>query len=70
MADKTTLKGQCPHCSEEFVLVVYTEDFIKWRNGALVQDAFLYLSADERESLISGTCKSCWSDITQEEWFV
>jgi hypothetical protein len=31
--------------------------------GAYVQDAFPYLSAPEREQLISGTHPKCWDEM-------
>jgi hypothetical protein len=37
-----------------------TEDYIKWRKGMLIQNALPYLTASEREFLITG--------ITPEEW--
>jgi hypothetical protein len=37
-----------------------TEDYIKWRGGTLIQNAFPYLTPNEREFLITG--------ITPEEW--
>lgn len=36
------------------------EHFAAWYNGALIQDAFPHLSADDREFIITG--------ITPEEW--
>ena len=36
------------------------DDYIAWQDGALVQDALPYLTADEREFLMTG--------ITAEEW--
>jgi hypothetical protein len=35
-------------------------DYWDWQDGALAQDAFPYLSADDRELLISGICPTCW----------
>lgn len=32
----------------------------RYAHGAHIQDAFPYLSADEREQLLSGTHPSCW----------
>jgi hypothetical protein len=40
--------------------MVEAQDFMDWRNGKLAQDAFDYLSPDEREIIISGVCSSCW----------
>lgn len=36
-------------------------------NGKLAQDAFPYLSADEREMLISGICPTCWDNMFPPE---
>ena len=32
-------------------------------SGELIQDALPYLSASEREMLISGTCDDCWQKM-------
>ncbi len=50
----------CPFCGEEHTVIVDIEGFFKWQDGALVQDVFSYLSADERELLISGICPECF----------
>ena len=39
---------------------VHVEDVTAWENGELIQNAMPYLSADEREVLISGTCGPCF----------
>lgn len=54
---------RCPFCGNTSVVVVGKADFEKWENGACVQDAFPYLSADDRERLISGICPTCWDDM-------
>ena len=37
------------------------EDYNQWRkNGGYIQDIADYLSAAERELLISSTCNVCW----------
>lgn len=50
----------CPFCGVESVISVFEDDYLAWEQGALVQDAFPYLSADDREMLISGICPTCW----------
>lgn len=50
----------CPFCGAESVISVFEDDYLAWEQGALVQDAFPYLSADDREMLISGICPTCW----------
>ena len=50
----------CPFCGEMHEVHVNEDDYWDWQDGALVQDAFPYLTADEREMLISGICPKCW----------
>jgi hypothetical protein len=51
---------QCPFCGKAHEVLVNEEDYLDWEDGELAQNAFPYLSADEREMLISGICPSCW----------
>ena len=58
----------CPFCGHANEIAVNEEDYFDWAfDGALVQDAFPYLSADEREMLISGICPTCWKKTFGEE---
>ena len=41
----------------------FSDGLKKYRNGSLVQEAFRFLSAGEREFLISGTTPGEWSDL-------
>lgn len=50
----------CPFCGHAHEVAVSEADFWDWQDGALVQDAFPYLTADEREMLVSGICPDCW----------
>jgi len=58
----------CPICGEEHLIPANLEDFHTWDedDNALVQDVFPYLSADEREMLISGICPDCWDKLFGE----
>lgn len=56
----------CPFCGRESILTVAEADFEAWQAGAFVQDAFPYLTAGEREMLISGTCPTCWDEMFVE----
>tara|TARA_Y100000310_G_C20387451_1_gene671140 strand:+ start:362 stop:508 length:147 start_codon:yes stop_codon:yes gene_type:complete len=47
--------------------MVNSKDFISWNNGSYIQNAMPYLSADERELLISGTCGPCFDVMFAEE---
>tara|TARA_Y100000296_G_scaffold73682_1_gene91423 strand:- start:308 stop:457 length:150 start_codon:yes stop_codon:yes gene_type:complete len=46
---------------------VQAEDYEAWENGELIQNAMPYLSADEREVLISGMCGPCFDNLFGDE---
>ena len=50
----------CPICHKEHIISVELEDYLAWCDGAHAQNAFPYLSAEDREMLISGICPQCW----------
>jgi len=58
-----TISIQCPFCSKEYEVEVKLEDYWAWQMGELAQNAFPYLSATDRESLISGMCPDCQAKI-------
>lgn len=66
----------CPFCGRSYEVEVNYMDYLDWQDGELVQDAFPYLSANEREMLISDICPTCWDkmfgvedeDDDIEEW--
>ena len=51
---------RCPFCGRANEVEVNDIDYLDWQDGELVQNAFPYLSANEREMLISGICPTCW----------
>ena len=51
---------RCPFCGHAHEVEVNEMDYWDWQDGELAQNAFPYLSADEREMLISGICPDCW----------
>lgn len=53
----------CRGCDKTYDIEVEQEDFLKWQNGAFIQDAFPYLSVDDREMLISSFCGTCFNDM-------
>lgn len=55
-----TIITECPFCHRANEVEVNEMDYWDWQDGELVQRAFPYLSADEREMLISGICPDCW----------
>lgn len=60
---KTFVETRCPMCGMYNLILVSDEDLQRWQNGELAQDAFPYLTANEREMLISGTCPVCWDKM-------
>ena len=57
----------CPFCEATHFVEVAERDFNKWWNGELAQRAFPYLSATEREQLISQVCPKCQESIFSGE---
>lgn len=53
----------CPYCGKANEIEVNEMDYFDWDDGELVQDAFPYLSVEEREMLISGICPTCWNKM-------
>lgn len=54
---------QCPFCGSINEVGVNEADYWDWQDGELVQNAFPYLSADEREMLITHICPICWEKM-------
>lgn len=54
---------KCNSCGETKTLLVCITDFADWQLGKYIQDAMPYLSADERELLISKTCGTCFDKM-------
>lgn len=53
---------------ERTVDLPITEDqYERWRNGELVQNAFPQLNADEREFLMTGCTPEEWDEMFGEE---
>lgn len=62
---------RCPFCGKAHFTEMNEMDYLDWQDGALIQDVMPYLSAQEREHLISGICEDCWnkmfSDMDSED---
>jgi len=64
----TILNIQCKLCKETYAIKVKTEDYTDYYNsGKLIQLCFPYLTAGERELIISGMCDSCFNNIFKNE---
>lgn len=68
MNDPMTVVEKCQTCSTVYDIVVEAQDYYDWARGAkYLQDAFPYLTADERELLLSHTCGPCFNAMFPEE---
>ena len=66
MKSETTIEiltPRCPLCGARRTLTVSREGYFLWLHGTLIQYALPELSLDDRERLISGTCRSCWGKL-------
>ena len=64
MNANTVIPCFCPFCGkQDWSIHVPAADWEAYEAGALVQDAFPYLTATQRESIISGLCADCQSGI-------
>lgn len=54
----------CPFCGKGHSVWVNEIDYLDYADGeVLIQDAFPYLSADEREIIKTGICPTCWEGM-------
>lgn len=57
----------CISCRAKHIITVEGDDYMRWRAGVHAQDAFPYLSADDREMLISSICPECFEEMFRHE---
>lgn len=66
--DKTEFKVVCSCCEQSYSIFMHIQDYQDWKYGEkLIQNALPYLTAAERELLISRTCDSCFKKIFSEK---
>ena len=63
----STTVVNCIQCGEAQHIEARTADLDSWIGGELIQNAMPYLTADEREILISGVCGTCFSKMWGEK---
>jgi hypothetical protein len=69
----TYFGAHCLMCNREWTIIMPYEDSVfrmkwdMWKNGGLIQNVFPELTAEQREGLKTGTCKSCWEKIFPKE---
>ena len=65
--EKKELEVRCKLCNSLKKVVCESTDYKDWKKGkGLIQDVMSYLSADERELLISGICGDCFDSLREE----
>ena len=57
------IQATCRKCKVSAEMPVNRQDVADWREGKYIQDAMPYLSADEREILVSGICGDCFDKM-------
>ena len=60
---KIDVETTCPLCGDKKVIKIFRKDLIAWDNGVLIQRAFPYLDANDRERLKTGICPKCWEEM-------
>jgi hypothetical protein len=59
--EKVIKSVTCKHCHKSFDIPLYQKDYDDWKMAkGFIQDLMGYLSAGERELLISSTCDTCF----------
>ena len=59
---------KCPLCHEINEVTVELHNYLDYTFGHIkAQDAFPYLTPNERELIISGTCAECWDKMFGDE---
>ena len=61
------LEVTCLLCLKVKTVVVRPDDYDAWKRGKYAQDAFPYLTDDQRELLISATCGPCFDEMFPED---
>lgn len=62
-----TFTGFCTVTGRQVSVTVKAEELNAYRRGALLQDAFRSLDADDREFLLTGVSKDGWSELFGED---
>lgn len=63
---KLRVFGPCSVTGQEYGVEVAFEDWKYWQAGALAQECFPYLTADQREYLISGITPAEWDETFKD----
>jgi len=60
----SVIEIRCKHCLANYAIMYNRDDMVDWLSGSKsIQDALWYLSADERELLLSSICGKCFNEM-------
>lgn len=62
-APAETICKRCFHCGDTSFIQLNASDLNRYQSGEYAQDAFSYLTAEQREIIISGTHPECWNEL-------
>jgi hypothetical protein len=71
--DSVKVTKQCPLYGNDNTMICrmpkmeFYRRLYEWQRGALIQDAFDNLTADEREFLLSGYTPQVWNELFKEK---
>lgn len=54
-------------CGRVYTMEINRADYAAWKNGQHVQNAFPYLTPNQRELLLTNTCGHCWDRMFPPE---
>lgn len=58
-----TITTMCPMCRSIAKITVKGYDYDAFLNGVNISECFPYLSAEDRERLLTGICPDCWDNM-------
>lgn len=58
-----TIELTCPFCGADHSVEMDYRGYVAWEQGELIQNVAPYLSATEREQLISHICPKCQESV-------
>ena len=62
-----SVNTQCRSCGECQKISFNANDWQRWQEGEFIQEAMPYLSAAEREMMISEICETCFDAMFPED---
>ncbi len=56
----------CPHCDNAQIIDCDVDGLLDWHEGEHIQHALPDLTPADREALITGICRTCWTALFPE----